>query len=733
MPTRTLILNLKLTDLRACLKDIPNHLIFHLKRFDYDLMSGIRSKINERFEFPMEIDMAPYNIDYVKSPTASPAPDLFELVGVLVHSGTAESGHYYSFIQERPKRPGHSNKWVEFNDDNVTAFNPFNIDDQCFGGWARPDDFSPRYPKCWNAYMLFYERVGSQIQEQWIQSSPSSTTPGKSPIPPQLETRIHFNNDHFLRMYCLFDPAHASFARSLLEQLHLLNKGICSESHTVEKIAIRLALDHLNLFLSRTKDASNFDKMLASLKLVIGSCSHCCKLALEWVIEKDHALRDLLLRCPHVKVRKDFAGMIYTALSYLRRNEPQWYGFSEAHIVEQEIPKTELNRSGAIFSNLIDRFKDLWAFVHSHVRGWDDYFGLLTQMAIIGKPETHAMLRAGYLGKCLETLIVDHASFRQTRQPLYYQAYVRLVDKGKPFSLAKLIDLVQVLLTSVDLQCPPLAIKAEERSLEKGHMRLTEGEDAQLRQGCDLPSSKKVCIFLDKILNSGCNPQATGEIIKAMVLAEPQFGLLQVIYKTISNGVSVDPADLAAPYLRAALIFCECSPNAHTAENMIKFIATEVDTIGFRGGREHLEFFERARRLRSLRPDRSPSMFNSIVLRTIHLWAPALLVYWDEHIRNGTVSLLKTLLFNTNTTEMDDEELAEEMESAGRHLCDGCARRCEVTVQAAKTLGTRDVDQIIRVTKHCLEFYYHDHPEHVMGIESKIPSKDHVKRPTTDI
>lgn len=101
-----------LTLRRACLKDIPDNLIFHLKRFDYDVMSGQRSKINDQFEFPHRIDMAPYHVDYQKDADPPSEPDLFELSGVLVHSGTAESGHYYSYIRERPPNSADSNSWV---------------------------------------------------------------------------------------------------------------------------------------------------------------------------------------------------------------------------------------------------------------------------------------------------------------------------------------------------------------------------------------------------------------------------------------------------------------------------------------------------------------------------------------------------------------------------------------------------------------------------------------------
>ena len=41
---------------------------------------------------------------------------LYELQGVLVHSGTADVGHYYSYVKDRndPKQT-----WYEFNDQQV--------------------------------------------------------------------------------------------------------------------------------------------------------------------------------------------------------------------------------------------------------------------------------------------------------------------------------------------------------------------------------------------------------------------------------------------------------------------------------------------------------------------------------------------------------------------------------------------------------------------------------------
>lgn len=47
----------------------------------------------------------------------------YELVGILVHSGTADSGHYYSYIKERQEMSSEP-KWLEFNDRHVQFFSP---------------------------------------------------------------------------------------------------------------------------------------------------------------------------------------------------------------------------------------------------------------------------------------------------------------------------------------------------------------------------------------------------------------------------------------------------------------------------------------------------------------------------------------------------------------------------------------------------------------------------------
>ena len=708
-----------LTFSRACLKDIPDNLIFHLKRFDFDVMSGMRSKINEKFEFPDQIDMTPYNIEHLKDPQQPATPDVFELVGVLVHSGNAESGHYYSFIKERPPTSPNSKRWVEFNDTDVTEFNPDNIADHCFGGWSEPVAYASHYSKNWNAYMLFYERMDSPKCDTTNGVFATNGVPAKCAMPMEVEHFVTLSNARWLRNYCLSDPAHARFARELLEQLRVVNKGTCSDDHETETTAIWLSLDYLQLVLSRSKDSTAFGIMLTSLTNVIGACPVCCKLALLWVVEHETALRNMLLRCLIPKVRRDFSNMISMALQYLRKTAPQDFGFQGVRDENIQSPKKEL-RSGAIFPQIVRRLRELWEFVLQQSRGWDDYFGLLADLANFGDHETHVLLCSGFLQSSLEILAVENHKFGLRNDSSGYATYLRLIEKGRKFSYCKLTELIANILTRIDLRASPTRRNNDRQILADG-MRLTTKEDSLMNVGAEFHGSKHCCVFLQKILDTGSNIQAIKKIVRAILLAEPEMRLLESVQHTIVNGVNVDPANMAAPFLQAAITFCECTPKKVSAQQVIEHIAKEVDTIGTSGGREHLDFFSHTRRLRSLHSNISEGFFNRCVLVTVPQWAPKLLMYWEEVIRNNTLDLLKTLLFGYNHKDMDEEEHADLICAVGRDLQKSCLQRCCATVQQQKTIDGRSVEQVVQVIKHCLDTYYDEEevqPKHDAESES---------------
>lgn len=112
------------------------------------MITMTKEKVNTHFSFPFVLDMAPYletnllnlsdtnlfRSDSEEDFSESSSITKYDLIGVTVHTGTAEGGHYYSFIQDRDPTSPTRNKWFLFNDAEVKLFDKTQIAFECFGG-----------------------------------------------------------------------------------------------------------------------------------------------------------------------------------------------------------------------------------------------------------------------------------------------------------------------------------------------------------------------------------------------------------------------------------------------------------------------------------------------------------------------------------------------------------------------------------------------------------------------
>ena len=142
---------------RMCVRSLPQTLVIQLKRFHYDWETNRSLKFDDYFEFPWVLDMGPFTSDGIAAKEdrdnfqAKLSPGLslntslkditfnYDLVGVTVHSGQANAGHYYSFIKDRKGNSvvnPNKNKWFKFNDTTVEEFEMTqeNLEAECFGG-----------------------------------------------------------------------------------------------------------------------------------------------------------------------------------------------------------------------------------------------------------------------------------------------------------------------------------------------------------------------------------------------------------------------------------------------------------------------------------------------------------------------------------------------------------------------------------------------------------------------
>lgn len=197
--------------------ETPNILIVHLQRICFNFDTFQNDKINSFCEFPNVLDLKPYSFHEVmgkegrlKSQTeeedAPEAPPIgqrdseegieeteeekkrkeaiedakepeqddcyeYKLVGVNVHSGTANAGHYWSYINtnrgiDECDDPNwiktETQPWMEFNDSRVTEWDFKDLKSKTFGNEAKSggagyfSSLGDSYGT--SGYMLFYER-----------------------------------------------------------------------------------------------------------------------------------------------------------------------------------------------------------------------------------------------------------------------------------------------------------------------------------------------------------------------------------------------------------------------------------------------------------------------------------------------------------------------------------------------------------------------------------------------
>ncbi|CAD8204134.1 unnamed protein product [Paramecium pentaurelia] len=75
------------------IRKLPSILTITLNRYTFDYERMQRVKLNDRFEFPLEIEMGAY--------LENPVDNLiYELQGIIIHRGNAHGGHYFAYFRD---------------------------------------------------------------------------------------------------------------------------------------------------------------------------------------------------------------------------------------------------------------------------------------------------------------------------------------------------------------------------------------------------------------------------------------------------------------------------------------------------------------------------------------------------------------------------------------------------------------------------------------------------------
>ena len=320
-------------------------MILHLKRFEFDLEQMRKVKVNDYVHFPEELNMKPYTKEGLQSDedmadeTEKPAGYYeYKLKGVLIHSGTSESGHYYSIAKDRGKEKSaqdgaQESSWSMFNDSSVTPFDSAQIGDQCFGGikpvskWDAVKQRSILYnvDKQYSAYMLIYERAhiefatDSAWRPQFGEDALLTLKKPSAVVPEDIFKDLWANNKKFLCDKNLYSCDFSDFLLDVTKPLARC-KGLGLEE------GVLVVTTYVFDVLIHAKEKNN---LVAFFKMMVtwfdGSVNNCT-----WLLERltgdgesSSWIRNILLRCPTSEIRSSFVKLmevVFEVVCPLERN-----------------------------------------------------------------------------------------------------------------------------------------------------------------------------------------------------------------------------------------------------------------------------------------------------------------------------------------------------------------------------------------------------------------------------
>ncbi|XP_025080256.1 LOW QUALITY PROTEIN: probable ubiquitin carboxyl-terminal hydrolase FAF-X [Pomacea canaliculata] len=325
---------------RLVIRKLPKILAIQLKRFDYDWERECAIKFNDYFEFPREFDMEPYTVqglakiegeiidDDLEAMTVTSTK--YRLIGVVVHSGQASGGHYYSYIFHRGQHDAHP-KWYKFDDGDVSECkmdDDEEMKNQCFGGEYLGEVYDHmlkrsafrRQKRWWNAYILFYERI-DEVKEDLskdIQKLSINESSTELKMPVAIERCVRRQNVLFMHEKNQFSVEYFQFMKKLLTCNHYLINHALQEKMTpdVEQISLTsIKLGCKFLFNVGFHTKKSFRGPAGDWYDALHMHIRCSPGVRSWMAHNvlfNHPSRfaEYLLECPSSEVRSAFAKII---------------------------------------------------------------------------------------------------------------------------------------------------------------------------------------------------------------------------------------------------------------------------------------------------------------------------------------------------------------------------------------------------------------------------------------
>lgn len=420
---------------RECLEEVPDHLTVCLKRCTFDML-GQESKINDYFEFPEEIDMSKYELEYLQSPGAATRSDMFRLVGVIVHSGILSFGHYWSYVLVRGFEDPKAAYWVRLEDRAHRRAAGFEeIRNECFGGSNRAH----------NGYVLFYQRQASfeRAAESAVKlPRDASILPPRAALPPKLAQHLHDCNVIRHRSAQLFENEYHGFTLKLLQD----PDELASASAKADASDVAKTEKDSNSDTSDPPMPNGLNELLA--KLVHSYLVHVT--LSEKLPNKTAELRDAFCRKASSR-----PGLARALLSCICNDEHFFDGYmahaegshkSEVRIFVLNCLNLTQEQEPELFPDVVKQLVSAHVSrlpqIESADGWWFEYFCMAWDITRRGSDERHIVSQAPYLNFICEAVNAG------LNRPTALSSLRELVRKGKTFDWYPLLEYIKVFFSA---------------------------------------------------------------------------------------------------------------------------------------------------------------------------------------------------------------------------------------------------------------------------------------------
>jgi ubiquitin carboxyl-terminal hydrolase 34 len=331
----------------------------------------------------------------------------YNLTGIIVHTGTAETGHYYSFVKERvplvnSKQGG---RWISFNDSSVEEYDVAQIPADCFGGLSdavrvdpKTNQSLPPEEKSYSAYMLVYERVG-------VQHDPGYSARAHSNVSKQVLEQVWEGNGAFALDKGVFHEDYFGFLWALVRQHQeapvVLQAPPLATYDPVFQ-AIRLGTKFVFETLCRAKQKHHLQQWMLELTEMYRRHLPACRWLMRRITKRTTWIEAIFFYCPSKSVREILADFLVSVMEIISAQPTEPESYVDAMDVEDvqdlhELAHVNTSKISYMFMDnvpsfaIVPRFVDsLFTLVdeaRSHWRSFGEFWKLFEGFVRIGERE----------------------------------------------------------------------------------------------------------------------------------------------------------------------------------------------------------------------------------------------------------------------------------------------------------------------------------------------------------